>query len=553
LAKGSLFEFLARRLGDVATEEVVGGIFSEERGRGSTPPEHLVALLLLRYFEGVSYEVASDRARYDLRWKAVLGVPASQLGPVVSDTTLNDFEKALRERGRFEKLVGRTVALAKEAGLLGDEVEAAQDSSPVVGRGAVQDTYNLLGTSIRKLVRAIAKEQHEPARAVAHRHGVEDLFVRSTKATAEIDWSDREAKRRFLQRLVETAKRLVEQVDPREPWGVAQTVVEAVAIIRKVLAQDIEVATDGRVSLRQGVAEDRLISVHDPEMRRGHKTQSEAFEGHKFHITIEVEHGFVLATEVTGANVHDSEPSARMAERAEEASGSVLTKVIGDCAYGTEKNRVEHANVGRLLVAKIPKAAHGALLGKEHFEIDLKHKTVTCPAGVCTSTSEVVRARNAEPHKERLAAEERSRLFVFPPGRVCELSPARRMRLAQADVEDRRGRAARGPLHRRSSLRQDRTLSGRPQKAPRGRAPDRAHGVARRPICSLLRPGEGPRPGGPHRRRDQSHTARRHPRSAHLVDRIAAAFTRPSRSLGPRVTCEAASCPKSRAATPARA
>lgn len=434
LAEGSLFDFLARRLPEVATEEVVGGIFSEERGRGSTPPEHLVALLLLRYFEGVSYQVASDRARYDIRWKAVLGVPASELGPVVSDTTLNDFEKSLRERGRFEKLLGRTVALAKEAGLIEDELEAAQDSSPVVGRGAVQDTYNLLGTSIRKLIRAIAKEQREPARTVAARYGVEDLFARSTKATAEIDWSDREAKRRFLQRLVETAKRLVEQVDPREPWGVAPTVVEAVAIIHKVLAQDIEVAPDGRVSLRQGVAEDRLISVHDPEMRRGHKTQSEAFEGHKFHITVDVEHGFVLATEVTGAHVHDSEPSERMAEQAENASGSVITKMIGDCAYGTEKNRVAHDEVGRLLVAKIPKAAHGALLGKEHFQIDLEHKTVTCPAGVSTSTSEVVRARNAEPHKERLAPEERARLFVFPPGGVRDLSAARRVCLAQADV-----------------------------------------------------------------------------------------------------------------------
>jgi transposase len=354
------------------------------------------------------------------------------------------------------------VVLAKEAGLFGDEVEAAQDSSPVVGRGAVQDTYNLLGTSIRKLVRAIAKEQGEPARVVATRYGVEDLFDRSTKATADIDWTDREAKRRFLQRLVETAKRLVEQVDPREPWGVAPSVREAVAIVQKVLVQDIEVGADGRVSLRQGVAEDRLISVHDPEMRRGHKTQSEAFEGYKFHITVEVEHGFVLATEVTGANVHDSEPSNRMAERAEEASGSVLTKVIGDCAYGTEKNRAAHAETGRTLVAKIPKAAQGALLGKEHFDIDLDQGTVTCPHGISTSTSEVVRARNAEPGKERLTAEERSKLFVFPPGGVWELSAARHVRVVKAGVQDRGGRAVRAPLPRRAPVRQDRSLSGRP-------------------------------------------------------------------------------------------
>lgn len=204
---------------------------------------------------------------------------------------------------------------------------------------------------------------------------------------------------------------------------------EAVAIVEKVLAQDIEEDAMGQVKLRQGVAEDRLISVHDPEMRRGHKTQSEAFEGFKFHITADVEHGFVLATEVTGANVHDSVPSVDMAERAEQASGSVITKVIGDCAYGTEKNRAAHAEIGRELVAKIPKSPPGALLGKEHFDIALEDNTVTCPNGVRTSTSEVVRARKAEPGKERLAPEERARLFVFPPGGVREVPQARDLRL----------------------------------------------------------------------------------------------------------------------------
>jgi Transposase domain (DUF772) len=198
LAPGSLFEFLARHLEQIAPEEVVCGIFDERLGRGSTPPEHLVAILILRYFDRVSYQVASERARYDLRWKAVLGRAPLELGPVVSDTTLNDFEKALREQGRFEKLLACTVQMAKKAGLLSDAIETAQDSSPTIGKGAVQDTYNLLGTSVRRLVRAIAKQQREPARTVARRYGVEDLFVRSTKAIAEIDWSEPEAKRRSI-------------------------------------------------------------------------------------------------------------------------------------------------------------------------------------------------------------------------------------------------------------------------------------------------------------------------------------------------------------------
>lgn len=198
LPLGSIFWFLATHLSEIATEELVGGVFHERLGRPSIAPEHLLAILLLRYFDNVSYEVAAQRARYDIRWKAVLGCAAAEEGPVVSDTTLNDFEKALRKEGRFEVLLKRTIQMASDAGWLQGELEVAQDSSPVIGKGAVKDTYNLLGDAIRKLVRGLAKAQGETPLLAAKRYGVEELFRRSTKATAQIDWADPEARRGFL-------------------------------------------------------------------------------------------------------------------------------------------------------------------------------------------------------------------------------------------------------------------------------------------------------------------------------------------------------------------
>jgi hypothetical protein len=424
LPAGSFFEFLATHLPEIATEEVVADTFHSMLGRGSTPPEHLVAILLLRYFENVSYEVAAQRAQYDVRWKAVLGRGPTEPSPPVSDTTLNDYEATLRRLGRHDALLTRTIEMACEAGWIEGELETAQDSSPVVGRGAVKDTYNLLGDAIRKLIRGIAKAEGSKPLATAKRLGVEDLFRRSTKATASIDWADPEARRRFLQQLVETAEALVHAIDPREPWGVWPSVVEAIAIVHKIIAQDIERDEQGQIRMRQGVAEDRLISVHDPEMRRGHKTQSEAFEGFKFHHTVELKQGFILATDVTGANTHDSEPSAAMATRAEEASGCVVVKTIGDCAYGTESNRLAHADAGRELVAKLPRTPKGALLTKAAFAIDLDAKTVTCPQGITTGAFEIVRARSAEPGRELLPPNQRGRLFVFPP-ESCSGCPQR--------------------------------------------------------------------------------------------------------------------------------
>jgi hypothetical protein len=128
----------------------------------------------------------------------VLGIEPAAPGPVVSDTTLNDFEKALRSEGRFDALLKRTIQMAVEVGGLQGELDTAQDSSPVMGKGAVKDTYNLLGDAIRKLVRGLAKAQGETPLGAAQRYGVEDLFRRSTKATARIDWADPEARRGFL-------------------------------------------------------------------------------------------------------------------------------------------------------------------------------------------------------------------------------------------------------------------------------------------------------------------------------------------------------------------
>ena len=117
---------------------------------------------------------------------------------MVSDTTLNDFERALQREGRWEALLTRTIQMAKEAGRLEGELKVALDTTPILGRGAVKDTYNLLGDAIRKLVRGLAKAQGETPLMAARRYGVEELFRCSTKATAQIDWADPEARRGFL-------------------------------------------------------------------------------------------------------------------------------------------------------------------------------------------------------------------------------------------------------------------------------------------------------------------------------------------------------------------
>lgn len=419
LPTGSFYRFLAENVARVASDDVVGGLFSDANGRQSAlAPEYYVALILLRYHDDVSYQVASERAQYDGRWRMVLGKPPTSIPtPIVSAASLQEFEDLLRRRGRHDALLQRTITMARENGVLPREVTTAQDSTPITGRGAVKDTYNLLGDGLRRLLRSLAKVQGEKPLAVAERYGVGELFRRSTKAAAGIDWSSPDARRGFLQRLVETAEAVIARASQdASNVGIEPAVASAIAIIRKVIEQDVERHKDGTVSIRIGVAPDRLISIHDPEMRRGHKSQSEPFEGYKLHHTAEVTSGIVMAIEVTGANVHDSVPSEPMAERAEQSSGCIVEKVIGDAAYGTEANRVAHDEVGRILVAKLPRPRPTARFSKQHFKIDLQQNTVTCPSG--NTTAEFTRVRRRRKHDDDPADRELMQRFSFD-ARVC--------------------------------------------------------------------------------------------------------------------------------------
>ena len=401
LPRGSFYRFLAENIGKLATEDVVGGLFTDRKGRPSAlPPEHYLALILLRYHDNVSYEVAAEKGQFDARWKAVLGKEPMNMTPTVSAASLHQFEDSLKRKGRHDVLLRRTLEMAREVGILARHVTAAQDSTSITGRGAVKDTYNLLGDGVRRLIRALAKDQGMMPMAFAEQYGMGELFRRSTKATANIDWSSPDARRGFLRRLVETAEALIGDAT-RICAGRSDTAIDsAITILQKVIEQDVQRERDGSVSVRRGVAPDRLISIHDPEMRRGHKSQSEPFEGYKGHYTVDVRGGIVMATVVTGANVHDAIPSASMAADAERASGCVIIKLIGDGAYGTEANRVLHSAAGRVLVAKLPRARKADRYTKADFRIDLQNNTITCPTGKTTTRYTTIRKRR-EPGEDQ--------------------------------------------------------------------------------------------------------------------------------------------------------
>ena len=49
------------------------------------------------------------------------------------------------------------------------------------------------------------------------------------------------------------------------------------------------------MSLKDGVSKDRMLSVHDPEMRHGHKSSRRRFNGHKAAIVVDTDSQLITA------------------------------------------------------------------------------------------------------------------------------------------------------------------------------------------------------------------------------------------------------------------
>jgi hypothetical protein len=82
------------------------------------------------------------------------------------------------------------------------------------------------------------------------------------------------------------AREAIEKLSTDDPLH--QRLHEASGLLARLLMQDIERREDG-AHLKQGVSSDRIVSVHDPEMRHGRKSARRRFDGHKAAIAVDPE------------------------------------------------------------------------------------------------------------------------------------------------------------------------------------------------------------------------------------------------------------------------
>ena len=94
----------------------------------------------------------------------------------------------------------------------------------------------------------------------------------------------------------------------------------AAELLCKLLLQDFERRTDG-VALREGVSQDRIVSVSDPEMRHGCKSSYRRFNGHKASLAVEAGSQLITVVAVLPGNASDAEGTLALVSESERNTG----------------------------------------------------------------------------------------------------------------------------------------------------------------------------------------------------------------------------------------
>jgi hypothetical protein len=336
IKRAKLFVFLRHHrheLFDDAFQEELATLYAPSlRGHPPIPPAQLALATIVQAYTGASDDEVIEATLMDRRWQLVLDCLDTEQAPF-SKGTLVAFRKLLIETQMDRRLIERTVELASHNQEFGSRaLRAALDSSPLWGAGRVEDTYNLIGHALKKVMHVVANQQGRKLAEVASEAGAELVCGSSLKAALDRDWDQQVQKDEALVlvlQVLHTVDAWVKTLTDEEDKVVAEPVL---AIAKQVEVQDMQMNEEGKVSLVKGVAKDRRISVEDGQMRHGRKSRSVRVDGYKRHVLHDLDTGLIRAAGVTPANAPEASVTEAISEDLER-QGACLKELHIDRAY----------------------------------------------------------------------------------------------------------------------------------------------------------------------------------------------------------------------------
>ncbi len=286
--------------------------YCEDNGRPAYDPIMMFKYLLIKCIKQLSDVDLIEQTRYDLSFKYFLDLAPEETN-LIDPTLLTKFRRQrLKDVKLLDMLIGKTVEIAKEKGIIKKKTAIIVDSTHTNSR------YNILS----------------PRQALIN----ESKKLR--KSIYEID---------------ETMKEKMPQ--KREASGILEEIKyceELIEIVNKEEVIKEYPKVKEKLNLLKEMVEDNNYNLgmsRDKEARVGHKTADSSFFGYKTHIAMTDERIITAAT-ITSGEKHDGKQLAELLKKSEE-SGLEVEEILGDAAY-SEKENIKLANKRNIrLVAKL--------------------------------------------------------------------------------------------------------------------------------------------------------------------------------------------------------
>ena len=452
--KQPLWRFIRENRHQILSEDVLAALHAmyAESGRGlALSPERLALALILQVANGVADQDVPLLTATDRLWRMVLNGLDEELDtPMFGQGTVFNFRERARSSGFLDVLLQRTVQLAREnAGFSHKRLRALIDSSPLLGAGRVEDSFNLIGRAISQLVEVAAAETGLDAASVASELALTVVSAKSVKAALDVDWRRPDAREAALKELLVQLKRVEEWLVQQVPKEIVARppVSTALETVHALVGQDVEpdptVPPDqiGAPRFREGGA-DRQVSLSDPDMRHGRKTKTRVFVGYKRHALVDADvRGLVIAVHVDAANEREYSAAEPLLTGAEQA-GFSITETHIDRGYLPSDAVHERRRMGMKLVTKPPTlVAMEGRFTKADFTFDEAKNELECPNGRVIA---VVNLMAAYPAKGCVGCPLTARCLPESGRKVVRLHPHESFhREMTADLATPSGRAAR--------------------------------------------------------------------------------------------------------------
>lgn len=384
------FAFLRMHRHEIISEQFQSELESMYRNTGAgddpVPPGLMAMATLIQGYLGASDAMMVELTVLDLSVQMVLGV-LGETEPAFSQGAFCDFRQRFIRADMDRRLLEYTVEIARRTKefdwrKLPKSLRVAIDSKPLEGAGRVEDTFNLLGHAARKVVACAAELLGWSEDKVCRAAGIPLLLGPSLKTTLDIDWNDAAEKREAIKTLVAQLDSLDAWLRDRLPEAMREPPLKGhVETLEQLRKQDLEPDPNGSgVRIREGVAEDRRVSVEDPEMRHGRKSKTKRFNGYKQHIATDIDRDIILACSVTPANRPEDEGAPGL--KADIArQGLTIAELYIDRAYVNCEVVQDVLSRKGEIICKPWVSRNKKLFPKSDFKFDMRANRITCPAG----------------------------------------------------------------------------------------------------------------------------------------------------------------------------